>query len=379
MRTSRIPFLDSNPMISLRSPAYQRRGLARAQHRQSSDHLAFHRFPCWLQRRLGQPQHRFLRLDASWAMATSASTSGWNPTATCCFTSPRWMPTTPGICCRNSAASACAPSPPSMPRSSNNPCCSSEAAVEINAGDTTFRVWVDANAPVIRVQGHSTTPRKASLTAETLRPWKNAADPLPASGTAALLFHDNSDTRRLVLPKPIVRLGREIRRPEHPGNGGQGQRPHPPPHLRLRALRQGFQTHLAGLDRHAAPVTDIDATVRVLTESAIARKHGNKRHSSQRSPIGMPTSPIGNRSGTAATFSSRKPARAATTSINFASPNSRSPAMPMMATRKFRPRRTPIRSPSATPSNDSAKPSPAAARSRRSSTARSSPWTCPPA
>jgi alpha-L-fucosidase 2 len=65
-----------------------------------------------------------------------------------------------------------------------------EAAVEIQAGDSTFRVWVDANAPVIRVQGQGRNPRKASLTAETLRPWKNAADPLPATGTAALVFHD---------------------------------------------------------------------------------------------------------------------------------------------------------------------------------------------
>lgn len=45
-----------------------------------------------------------------------------------------------------------------------------EAAVEVTAGDTKFRVWVDANAPVIRVQGHSATPRKATLIAETLRP-----------------------------------------------------------------------------------------------------------------------------------------------------------------------------------------------------------------
>ncbi len=68
-----------------------------------------------------------------------------------------------------------------------------QAAVEILAGDTKFRVWVDANAPVIRVQGHCPTPRKVSIMAESLRQWQNAADPLPGSGTAALLFHDNSD------------------------------------------------------------------------------------------------------------------------------------------------------------------------------------------
>jgi hypothetical protein len=67
------------------------------------------------------------------------------------------------------------------------------ASVEIMAGDTTFRVWVDANAPVIRVQGHCRAPRKVSIAAESLRPWHNAADSLPASGTVALLFHDTSD------------------------------------------------------------------------------------------------------------------------------------------------------------------------------------------
>jgi len=68
-----------------------------------------------------------------------------------------------------------------------------QAAVEVIAGDARFRVWVDASAPVIRVQGHSPTPRKVSIMAESLRQWQNAADPLPGGGTAALLFHDNSD------------------------------------------------------------------------------------------------------------------------------------------------------------------------------------------
>ncbi len=68
-----------------------------------------------------------------------------------------------------------------------------EAAVEIRAGDVNLRVWVDANAPVVRAQGTSGTPRKAKLTAETLRPWQSAADSLPAKGTAALLFHEPSD------------------------------------------------------------------------------------------------------------------------------------------------------------------------------------------
>lgn len=68
-----------------------------------------------------------------------------------------------------------------------------QAAVEITAGDARFRVWVDANAPVIRVQGHCATPRQVTIAAESLRQWQSAADPLPGSGTAAVLFHDDPD------------------------------------------------------------------------------------------------------------------------------------------------------------------------------------------
>jgi len=68
-----------------------------------------------------------------------------------------------------------------------------QAAVEVVSGDANFRVWVAANAPVIRVQGHCATPRKVTLFAESLRGWQNAAVPLPGSGTAALLFHDTSE------------------------------------------------------------------------------------------------------------------------------------------------------------------------------------------
>ena len=68
-----------------------------------------------------------------------------------------------------------------------------DAAVEIAAGDATFRVWVDAHAPVIRVQGESRRPRTVTVAAESLRPWQRAGDPLPPSGTAALLFDDTAD------------------------------------------------------------------------------------------------------------------------------------------------------------------------------------------
>lgn len=68
-----------------------------------------------------------------------------------------------------------------------------DAAIEVVAADVKLRVWVDANAPVIRVQGTLGASRKATVSAETLRPWADAAQPLPESGTAALLFQDADD------------------------------------------------------------------------------------------------------------------------------------------------------------------------------------------
>lgn len=67
-----------------------------------------------------------------------------------------------------------------------------QAAIEVVSGDAKYRIWVDAHAPVIRVQGYCATPRLVTIAVESLRSWQNAADPLPGDGTAALLFHDES-------------------------------------------------------------------------------------------------------------------------------------------------------------------------------------------
>ena len=68
-----------------------------------------------------------------------------------------------------------------------------DGAIEIKAGDVKLRVWVDANHPVIRVQGDSATPRAASFTVELLRPLQDAATPLPDQGTVGVLFQDHKD------------------------------------------------------------------------------------------------------------------------------------------------------------------------------------------
>ena len=141
-----------------------------------------------------------------------------------------------------------------------------EAAVEIIAGDTNFRVWVDANAPVIRVQGHSATPRKVTLTAETLRPWKNAADPLPASGTAALLFHDSSDTVAWCYRNQSSAWAAPFSQQNSPEMVAKVKDPilHRTSGCALSA--KDFKRTSPESITTPAPVTDIDATVRVLTD-----------------------------------------------------------------------------------------------------------------
>jgi hypothetical protein len=67
------------------------------------------------------------------------------------------------------------------------------AAIEVKAGDVQLRVWIDANAPVVRVQGSSATPRQATLAFESLRPMQDDSKPLPVGGTVGVLFHDHQD------------------------------------------------------------------------------------------------------------------------------------------------------------------------------------------
>ena len=64
-----------------------------------------------------------------------------------------------------------------------------DASVVIEAGGMKLRVWVDANQPVIRVEGKGDRPRKAGIRLETLRPLIPEGNPLPAAGTAGILFH----------------------------------------------------------------------------------------------------------------------------------------------------------------------------------------------
>jgi len=69
----------------------------------------------------------------------------------------------------------------------------SDASVLIEAGDVNLRLWVDANLPVIRLEGKSRVPRTATITLEYLRPMLDATEPLPDKGTVGVLFNEKEN------------------------------------------------------------------------------------------------------------------------------------------------------------------------------------------
>jgi alpha-L-fucosidase 2 len=65
-----------------------------------------------------------------------------------------------------------------------------DASIQIQAGDVQLKVWIDANKPLICVEGNSKTARKATISLETLRPLTNFTDSLKNNGTVGVLFND---------------------------------------------------------------------------------------------------------------------------------------------------------------------------------------------
>jgi hypothetical protein len=68
-----------------------------------------------------------------------------------------------------------------------------DASVLIESGDAVFKVWVDANHPVIRVEGSSKTERAITVKMETIRPFLNAGEQLPEEGTFGIIFNKPDD------------------------------------------------------------------------------------------------------------------------------------------------------------------------------------------
>jgi alpha-L-fucosidase 2 len=68
-----------------------------------------------------------------------------------------------------------------------------DASILVEAGEVNFRIWVDANQPVIRVEGTSRSPRSATISLESLRPLINATELLPETGTVGVNFNDQEN------------------------------------------------------------------------------------------------------------------------------------------------------------------------------------------
>lgn len=68
-----------------------------------------------------------------------------------------------------------------------------DASILVEAGDANFRIWVDANHPVIRVEGKSKTPRIVHISMESLRPLINANESMPSTGTVGVNFNDQEN------------------------------------------------------------------------------------------------------------------------------------------------------------------------------------------
>ena len=68
-----------------------------------------------------------------------------------------------------------------------------DASILVECGDVHFRIWVDANHPVIRIEGTSEVPRSATISMESLRPLINHKNPLPKTGTVGINFVDTEN------------------------------------------------------------------------------------------------------------------------------------------------------------------------------------------
>lgn len=63
-----------------------------------------------------------------------------------------------------------------------------DASILIEWGDVVFKVWVDANNPIIRVEGVSKTSRVITIQLESLRPLIDAGGLLSGEGTVGVIF-----------------------------------------------------------------------------------------------------------------------------------------------------------------------------------------------
>ena len=68
-----------------------------------------------------------------------------------------------------------------------------DASILVEAGDVSLRIWIDANQPVIRVEGESKSMRTATIFLESLRPLADATKHLPNTETVGVNFIDQEN------------------------------------------------------------------------------------------------------------------------------------------------------------------------------------------
>jgi len=92
-----------------------------------------------------------------------------------------------------------------------------DASILVQAGDVQLKVWVDANKPVVCLEGKGKTARTATISLETLRPLINSTDSVKKSGTAGVLFNDKSNRLAWCYRNQTSAWGDKFKKQNSPG------------------------------------------------------------------------------------------------------------------------------------------------------------------
>ena len=243
---------------------------------------------------------------------------------------------------------------------------------------STVRVWVDANQPVVRVEGQQ--PRFPAL--PPLR-WSHsghcmsADSPLPEQGTAGILFDDNCRPAGVVLSQSVLRVGGELRESEFTGDGGANKGSDPAPHIGCVLAPADSRAPVPGASVREPSIDSFDCSVRILCNQPGSPQAWLAEAERPLNPIGPRTRLLAGVLEPQPHF--RQPLREGK---EFELDQCRFTQFPQ-GSKAYEGRKEIERRPqnvsdsaSAMRSNGFARPPPAAARCRRRTTAPSSPWTC---
>jgi hypothetical protein len=113
-----------------------------------------------------------------------------------------------------------------------------DASIQIQAGDVQLKVWVDANKPVVCLEGNSKTVRTATISLETLRPLINITYSMKKGGTAGVLFNDKSNRLAWCYRNQTSAWGTKLIKQNSPEMVDQNQRSYSASHFGMYARRQ---------------------------------------------------------------------------------------------------------------------------------------------